>query len=308
MALKLCSLAVLAGVGQALVHVSGPRKCAKSALRTPKADVEVAQAKAFAFDEEWRVAALGFGIATASVATPAFAKGGEYGLAEGRIISLAHPVAMGVCFVATLASAYTGYSWRRLREVGADVQEAKKATAAAEAVLAAVAPEADSTRQAAAVAELQLSLDGISASRKSLADGNFKDNHYLLGTVLLAIGIPFAIEGPVNTYMRAGKLFPGDHVYAAAQSSRADHFRYATPGLESRAFVGARRRRCAAKQSRRRLWAIAAALVPHMQKGKEWARTGHIGLNGISVLAFAYYSIPTGLGIAEKVLANTKFP
>jgi len=214
MALKLCSLAVLAGVGQALVHVSGPRKCAKSALRTPKADVEVAQAKAFAFDEEWRVAALGFGIATASVATPAFAKGGEYGLAEGRIISLAHPVAMGVCFVATLASAYTGYSWRRLREVGADVQEAKKATAAAEAVLAAVAPEADSTRQAAAVAELQLSLDGISASRKSLADGNFKDNHYLLGTVLLAIGIPFAIEGPVNTYMRAGKLFPGDHVYA----------------------------------------------------------------------------------------------
>jgi len=45
-----------------------------------------------------------------------------------------------------------------------------------------------------------------------------------------------------------------------------------------------------------------------MQKGKEWARTGHIGLNGISVLAFAYYSIPTGLGIAEKVLANTKFP
>ena len=36
-----------------------------------------------------------------------------------------------------------------------------------------------------------------------------QDRHWALGAVLLGVGISFAIEGPVNTYMRAGKLFPG---------------------------------------------------------------------------------------------------
>ena len=46
-------------------------------------------------------AAIVAAAATASTFLPseAYAKGGEYGLAEGRIISLAHPVAMGGCFL-----------------------------------------------------------------------------------------------------------------------------------------------------------------------------------------------------------------
>jgi hypothetical protein len=142
--------------------------------------------------------------------------------------------------------------------------------------LTALGEEADTTAAQAALSEAQLAFDGVSAVRKDLAGGDYKDVHYTMGTVLLAIGIPFAIEGPVNTYMRAGKLFPGDHVYAGA------------------AIVS--------------MWAMAAALVPYMQKGKDWARYGHMGLNGDTVLMFAYYQIPTGLGIAEKVIANTKFP
>ena len=106
--------------------------------------------------------------------------------------------------------------------------------------------------------------------------GNFRDRHYQLGTILLAVGIPMALEGPVNTYMRAGKLFPGPHVYAGV-------------GVAS-------------------LWAIAAALVPEMQKGKEWARTAHIGVNAVTFGLFAYYQIPTGLEIAAKVIEKTKFP
>lgn len=69
--------------------------------------------------------------------------------------------------------------------------------------------------------------------------------------------------------MRAGKLFPGPHVYAGAA--------------------------CAS------LWAMAAALVPHMQKGKGWARSAHVALNAINVALFAYYQIPTGLEITKKV-------
>ena len=93
---------------------------------------------------------------------------------------------------------------------------------------------------------------------------------------MLAVGIPMALEGPVNTYMRAGKLFPGPHVYAGV-------------GVAS-------------------LWAVAAALVPEMQKGKEWARTAHIGVNAVTFGLFAYYQIPTGLEIAAKVIEKTKFP
>jgi hypothetical protein len=47
----------------------------------------------------------------------AVAKGGEYGLAEGRIISLAHPVMMGGLFLVSLGAAYTGFQWRRIREL-----------------------------------------------------------------------------------------------------------------------------------------------------------------------------------------------
>jgi hypothetical protein len=76
--------------------------------------------------------------------------------------------------------------------------------------------------------------------------------------------------------MRAGKLFPGEHVYAGVAVAS--------------------------------LWAIAASMVPYMQQGKDWARSAHIGANAITFALFAYYQIPTGLGIAQKVIEKTSFP
>lgn len=126
------------------------------------------------------------------------------------------------------------------------------------------------------VGALQATVDEKTASRKELASQNFKDQHWSLGALLLGLGVSFAIEGPVNTYMRAGKLFPGPHLYAGAG--------------------------CTA------LWGLAAAMVPEMQKGKEWARLSHISMNVVSTAMFAYYQIPTGLKIAAKVIEKTKFP
>lgn len=227
---------------------------------------------------------LGAALAAATVALGlpelAEAKGGEYGLAEGRIISLAHPVAMGGCFLATLYAGYTGFQWRQLREVGLKMGVAKKEAKAAKAAVAAATPEEEGATAPAALVSALASADAVvadlSATRAEIASGNFRDAHYQMGTILLAVGIPMALEGPVNTYMRAGKLFPGPHVYAGI-------------GVAS-------------------LWAIAAALVPEMQKGKEWARNGHIGANAITFALFAYYQIPTGLEIAAKVIEKTKFP
>ena len=209
---------------------------------------------------------------------PAFAKGGEYGLAEGRIISFVHPVMMATCFATSLYAGYTGVQWRRLREINSDLSLAKKAAKAAEDAVA-KASENEATPPAALVAtqkETAALVAALSDEVKALRDGNFKDVHYQLGTILLGLGIPFAIEGPVNTFMRAGKLFPGPHLYAGA------------------AVVS--------------LWALAAAMVPQMQKGKDWARSTHIGLNAASVALFAYYQVPTGIEIAQKVIQNTKFP
>merc|ERR1719174_408471 len=232
-------------------------------------------------------AAIVAAAATAATFLPqeALAKGGEYGLAEGRIISLAHPVAMGGCFLATLYAGYTGLQWRMLRELGVELKEARAAASAAQKAVQEPAGAGASDEEALALPPPSLvraasDADAIVASltekRSVIQAGNFRDRHYQLGTVLLAVGIPMALEGPVNTYMRAGKLFPGPHVYAGV-------------GVAS-------------------LWAIAAALVPEMQKGKEWARTAHIGVNAVTFGLFAYYQIPTGLEIAAKVIEKTKFP
>jgi hypothetical protein len=229
-------------------------------------------------------AAIVAAAATAATFLPdaAMAKGGEYGLAEGRIISLAHPVAMGGCFLATLYAGYTGLQWRQLRELGVELKGARSAAKDAEAKLEAHAgsdaasdvPPPQALVQAAAATKAVVT--SITEKRTQIQAGNFRDRHYQLGTILLGFGIPMALEGPVNTYMRAGKLFPGEHVYAGV-------------GVVA-------------------LWAFAASLVPEMQKGKEWARYGHMGANALTFGLFAYYQIPTGLGIAAKVIEKTKFP
>ncbi len=55
------------------------------------------------------------------------------------------------------------------------------------------------------------------------------------------------------------------------------------------------------------LWALAAALVPAMQKGDDTARSIHIALNTVNLLLFIW-QVPTGLEIVLKVFEFTKFP
>ena len=219
-------------------------------------------------------------LAVAAAPEAAVAKGGEYGIAEGRVISLLHPIAMGGCFLATLYAGYTGFQWRRLREIGAELGDAKKVAKAATDAVVAATPEEEGAAAPAGLVAAQASADAVVAAlseeRSAIAAGNFRDVHYQMGTILLGFGIPMALEGPVNTYMRAGKLFPGAHVYAGVAVAS--------------------------------LWALAAAMVPEMQKGKDWARSTHIGANAITFALFAYYQIPTGLAITQKVIEKTKFP
>jgi hypothetical protein len=92
--------------------------------------------------------------------------------------------------------------------------------------------------------------------RKDLVAGGYRDKHFWWGSVLLGGGILVAVEGALNTWFRTGKLFPGPHLFAGA-------------GIVV-------------------LWALAAALVPQMQKGNEGARNAHIALNAVNLALFAW--------------------
>ena len=158
----------------------------------------------------------------------------------------------------------------------------------------------------------------LEAERKALIGAKLNEKHANWGSVLLGLGVTIAVSGPLNTFFRtgepgwvffvmvagrrrgawtllrglcvlpssrpsallhnvhnAGKLFPGPHLYAGAAITV--------------------------------LWALAAALVPAMQKGNEGARSAHIALNCINILLFAW-QIPTGLEIVAKVFEFTSWP
>jgi len=224
-------------------------------------------------------AVLALGLAALAAAQPeaALAKGGEFGIFEGRIVSLAHPTIMALTYAASAWAAFTGFQWRRLRELGTEITALKAELAGPKQELGAYAAS-DATAPAdmvQRVSALESQIAELSATRKELANGSFRDKHYQVGSVVLGLGTSFAIEGPVNTFMRAQKLFPGPHLYAGA-------------GIVV-------------------CWAMAASLVPLMSKGKESARLAHIAFNVFAIGLFTW-QLPTGWEITQKVIKFTKFP
>ena len=184
-------------------------------------------------------------------------------------MSLLHPAMMFFLFGATGYTGWLGLRWRRTREIP-DLVKALKAQ------LPKAAPAVDG---AAATPRPPSPLDGqiseLEAERKALIASGPRDKHFNWGSLLLGLGVLIAIEGPTNTYLRTGKLFPGPHLYAGA-------------GIVV-------------------LWAAAAALVPQMQKGNDTARSLHIALNCVNLGLFAW-QIPTGLEIVAKVFEFTTLP
>ncbi len=73
----------------------------------------------------------------------AMAKGGEYGLLEGRSFALIHPIVMGSLFLGTGYAGYLGWQWRRVRELADEIKTLKKQIpAVAEGEVAVVSPVA----------------------------------------------------------------------------------------------------------------------------------------------------------------------
>lgn len=108
-------------------------------------------------------------------------------------------------------------------------------------------------------------------AKKELIKGKYNIKHYQIGSVLLATMVLGTIGGMAVTYINNGKLFFGPHLLV---------------GLGMTAMI-----------------AVSAALAPFMQKGEQWARFTHIGLNMTLLLLFGWQAL-TGIQIVQKIVSN----
>ena len=150
----------------------------------------------------------------------------DWGLFEGRTGSLIHPIAMGGLFLMSLSTGIKGWQYRTQRTIPDEIAELKKtlpnlrgAASVRDALLVAEKEEqvnAQLVQSLKAAMPIQEQIDSLSLQRKDLISQNVRDNHFSSGALLAFLGTALAIEGPLNTYARAGKLFPGPHLYAGA--------------------------------------------------------------------------------------------
>jgi nitrate reductase gamma subunit len=104
--------------------------------------------------------------------------------------------------------------------------------------------------------------------RKELIKKDYRNRHYQLSSILLAVMVVGTLIAMASTYVNSGKLFVNSHL------------------LIGLGMTG--------------LFTIAAALVPFMQKS-EVARISHISINMILLLLFGWQAV-TGMNIVQNVI------
>jgi hypothetical protein len=110
-----------------------------------------------------------------------------------------------------------------------------------------------------------------SETRKDLVKGKFIIKHHQVGSILLAFMVLGTLGGMAVTYINNNKLFVGPHLLV---------------GLGMTGMI-----------------AISAALTPLMQKGVNWARYTHIGLNVTLLGLFGWQAI-SGLEILQRIISK----
>ncbi len=108
-------------------------------------------------------------------------------------------------------------------------------------------------------------------TRKSLIKGKFNDKHHQVGSIVLALMVLGTLGGMSVTYINNNKLFVGPHLLA---------------GLTMTGMI-----------------AVSASLTPLMQKGSDWARYTHIGLN-VTLLGLFGWQALSGLEILQRIISN----
>lgn len=107
--------------------------------------------------------------------------------------------------------------------------------------------------------------------KKQLIQGKYNVRHYQIGSIVLAVMVLGSIGGMVVTYINNGKLFVGPHLIA---------------GLGMTGLI-----------------AVSASLSPFMQKGMDWARYTHIGINLVIVGLFGWQAF-SGVEILTRIISK----
>ncbi len=108
-------------------------------------------------------------------------------------------------------------------------------------------------------------------TRKTLVKGKFNVKHHQVGSILLAFMVLGSIGAMAVTYINNDKLFVAPHLLV---------------GLGMTGMI-----------------AVSASLTPLMQKGANWARYTHIGLNVTLLGLFGWQAI-TGLEILQRIISK----
>jgi CHASE2 domain-containing sensor protein len=107
--------------------------------------------------------------------------------------------------------------------------------------------------------------------KKQLIQGKYNQRHFQFGSIVLALMVLGSIGGITATYINNGKLFVGPHLLA---------------GLGMTGLI-----------------AVSASLSPYMQKGHDWARYSHIGINIVIVGLFGWQAL-SGVEILGRIISK----
>lgn len=108
-------------------------------------------------------------------------------------------------------------------------------------------------------------------AKKQLIQGKYSVRHHQIGSLVLAGMVLGTLLALGVTYINNGKLFVGPHLLA---------------GLGMTGLI-----------------AVSAALSPYMQKGQEWARYSHIGINVVIVGLFGWQAL-SGVEILQRIISK----
>ena len=144
--------------------------------------------------------------ATTLLSTPlsASAAGPDWGIFEGRTGSLLHPAAMATMALFSISTALLGFQWRRQRTLGDEIKALKNtlpnlngAGSVKEAIAAAESAESVDASYVSTLKgalSIESEIEALTTERKELASAGPRDKHFNQGSLLLFIGIAFAIE------------------------------------------------------------------------------------------------------------------
>lgn len=138
----------------------------------------------------------------ALTSSSAMAAGPDWGIFEGKTLSLLHPAMMAGMLGLSASTALLGFDWRRQRTIGDEISTLKKqlpdlggASSVSQAITTAKAAE-DSLLAAKLqnALPIEAQIKDLQNERKALSEKGPRDKHFSQGSLLAFLGTLFAIE------------------------------------------------------------------------------------------------------------------